>query len=216
MKLPFDLYLITDPTLGVDLIDATEAALAAAPCGRVAVQLRAKQRTQTLESTKDFVALAHALRAATKARGALFFVNERADVARIVGADGVHLPEETFTPAEARAVLGEHALVGVSCHDAHGLTQAAAHKATFATLSPFASSPGKGAPIARARFVDLVAGASLPVVALGGIGPGEVEGAIHAGAVGVAVIRAVYVAADPGAATTELLGTLDSARGAGG
>jgi thiamine-phosphate pyrophosphorylase len=211
MKLPFDLYLITDPTLPVDLVAATEAALAAVPPGRIAVQLRAKTRTETLESTKDLVALARALREVTAARGALLFINERADVARIVGADGVHLPEDTFTPAEARTLLGEEALVGVSCHDAHGLTRAAAQQATFATLSPFASSPGKGAPIALARFTDLVAGASLPVLALGGIGPSDVPIALATGVAGVAVIRAVYAARDAGEAASGLVGALDNA-----
>lgn len=215
MKPSFDLYLITDPTLGVDLPAATEAALAAAPPGRIAVQLRAKGHPQPLGTTRDFVALGQALRAVTAARAALLFVNERADIARVVGADGVHLPEETFTPAEARAVLGEHALVGVSCHDARGLAQAAAQGATFATLSPFASSPGKGAPIARTRFADLVRGASLPVLALGGIGAADVPVALDAGAAGVAVIRAVYAAAEPGAAALALMDALDSVRAGG-
>jgi thiamine-phosphate pyrophosphorylase len=215
VKPSFDLYLITDPTLGVDLPAATEAALAAAPPGRIAVQLRAKGHPQPLGTTRDFVALGQALRAVTAARAALLFVNERADIARVVGADGVHLPEETFTPAEARAVLGEHALVGVSCHDAHGLAQAAAQGATFATLSPFASSPGKGAPIARTRFADLVRGASLPVLALGGIGAADVPVALDAGAAGVAVIRAVYAAAEPGAAALALMDALDSVRAGG-
>jgi thiamine-phosphate diphosphorylase len=212
MKLPFDLYLITDPTLPGDVVTATEAALAAAPAGRIAVQLRAKTRTETLESTRDLVALARSLRTVTAARGALLFINERADVARIVGADGVQLPEDTFTPAEARTVLGEDALVGVSCHDAHGLSRAAAQKATFATLSPFASSPGKGAPIALARFTDLVAGASLPVLALGGIGAADVPVALATGVAGIAVIRAVYAARDAGEAASALVGALDSAR----
>jgi thiamine-phosphate pyrophosphorylase len=215
VKPSFDLYLITDPTLGVDLPAATEAALAAAPPGRIAVQLRAKGHPQPLGTTRDFVALGQALRAVTAARAALLFVNERADIARVVGADGVHLPEETFTPAEARAVLGEHALVGVSCHDARGLAQAAAQGATFATLSPFASSPGKGAPIARTRFADLVRGASLPVLALGGIGAADVPVALDAGAAGVAVIRAVYAAAEPGAAALALMDALDSVRAGG-
>ncbi len=210
--LPFDLYLITDPSLGADLVGATEAALAAAPRGRVAVQLRAKPSAGFRGTTLELVALARGLRATTRAHGALFVVNERADVARVVEADGVHLPEETLTPAEARRVLGDDALVGVSCHDARGLALAASQGATFATLSPFSASPGKGTPIALARFADLVAGASLPVLALGGVGPAEVERAVGAGAAGVAVIRAIYAASDPGAAAAELVAALDTAR----
>lgn len=216
MTLSFDLYLITDPTLGVDVVAATSAALAAVPRGRAAVQMRAKSfsRSGALHespTTRELLALARALRETTRTHGALLFVNERADIARIVGADGVHLPEATLTPGEARQVLGGAALVGVSCHDAHGLALAAQGQATFATLSPFDTSPGKGAPIAQARFADLVRGASLPVLALGGIGADDVARARTAGAQGVAVVRAIYAAPDPAAAAADLIRALDSA-----
>jgi len=215
-QLSFDLYLITDLTLGINLVAATDAALRAVARGRVAVQLRAKGTTAhgttgAHGTTRELIALARALRITTRSHGALLFVNERADVARIVAADGVHLPEDSLTPSEARAVLGEDALVGVSCHDARGLTLAAEGRATFATLSPFGASPGKGAPVAHARFADLVAGASLPVLALGGVGADDVDRARGAGAHGVAVVRAIYAAADPAAAAADLIRALDSA-----
>lgn len=214
MTLPFDLYLITDPTLGVDLVAATSAVLAAVPPGRVAVQVRAKAAAGFDGSTQDVLALARALREATRAHGALLFVNERADLARLVGADGVHLPERSLTPAEARAVLGESALIGVSCHDARGLAAAAAGRATFATLGPFGESPKKGAPVERGMFTDLVRGATLPVFALGGIDPDDVASARGTGARGVAVIRAVYGARDPVAAALALIRALDRANAA--
>lgn len=205
MTLPFDVYLITDETLGVDLVATTSAVLAAVPRGRIAVQLRAKSL-----ATSDVVALARGLREVTREHGALLFVNERADIARLVGADGVHLPERSLTPAEARVVLGDAALVGVSCHDARGLALAAERGATFATLGPFGPSPGKGKPLGAAAFRELVRGASLPVIALGGIGVAEVGPALAAGSQGIAVIRAVLGAPDPAAASLDLLRALDS------
>ncbi len=214
MTLPFDLYLITDPTLGVDLVAATRAVLAAVPPGRVAVQVRAKASAGFDGSTQDMLALARALRETTRAHGALLFVNERVDLARLVGADGVHLPERSLTPAEARAVLGESALIGVSCHDASGLATAAAGRATFATLGPFGASPNKSAPIDRERFTDLVRGTTLPVLALGGVGVDLVASARSTGAHGIAVIRAIYGDRDPAAATVALLRALDSANAA--
>lgn len=212
MTLSFDLYLITDPTLGVDLVAVTDAALSGVPRGRAAVQLRTKSATGTHGTTRALIALGRALRITTRGHGALLLVNERVDVARIIEADGVHLPEDSLTPGEARAVLGESALVGVSCHDARGLALAAEGRATFATLSPFGVSPGKGAPIAHARFADLVAGASLPVLALGGVRADDVERARAAGAHGVAVIRAIYTATEPATAAAELIRALDSAK----
>ncbi len=214
MTLPFDLYLITDPTLGVDLVAATRAVLAAVPPGRVAVQVRAKASAGFDGSTQDVLALARALRETTRAHGALLFVNERADLARLAGADGVHLPERSLTPAEARAVLGEAALVGVSCHDARGLAAAAAGGATFATLGPFGTSPNKGAPVEHGMFTDLVRAATLPVFALGGVEATDVASARSTGAHGVAVIRAVYGAPDPGRAALALIRALDSANAA--
>jgi thiamine-phosphate pyrophosphorylase len=206
MTLPFDLYLITDPALDVDLVSATRAVLEAVPRGRMAVQVRAKG-----SSTRELLALARALRIVTREHGALLLINERADLARLVGADGVQLPEQTLTPDEARAVLGEAALIGVSCHDARGLALAAEGRATFATLGPWGASPGKGAPLGEARFAELTRGAALPVLALGGVGPADVSGAAAAGARGVAVIRAIYAAPDPAAAARSLIRALDTA-----
>lgn len=198
----FVLYLITDPSAS-DVVEATRAALDAAPPGAVAVQARAKGA-----SARELVALAAALAPVCRSRSAPLIVNDRADVARVVGADGVHLPEEGLSVADARAVLGPRSLVGRSCHDRAGLEEARQAGASFATLAPIREVPGKGAPLGVPGLAAAVRGLSLDVYALGGLSARDAPELLAAGARGVAVIRAVYGAADPAAAARELVSAL--------
>ena len=104
---------------------------------------------------------------------------------------GVHLKAAQLRELHQRP-LPRNAWVGASCHDAEELALAAHLGADFATLSPVcatASHPDT-APLRWERFAQLVAGARLPVYALGGVGPDDLERARTAGAQGVAGIRA--------------------------
>ena len=190
----FDLYLITDDQLP-DVAGAVRQALRAAPPGRVAVQLRAKQR-----SSRELLVLATALRELTRACAAALFINDRLDIALLASADGVHLPEQGVPVARARAFLPAGTHIGVSCHDASGLERAANAGASFATLSPVYASPGKGPALGSERFAELASQARLPVFALGGVRPEHASTLRASGAAGLAVISAVFAAADPAAA----------------
>jgi thiamine-phosphate pyrophosphorylase len=132
-------------------------------------------------------------------------VNDRADLAQAIAADGVQLPERALPAAVVRRVLGERALIGVSCHDAPGLAAAASGGASFATLSPVFASPGKGEPLGLPAFSALARTAGLPVYALGGVAAPHARALRAAGAAGLAVISAVFGSTDPAAATAELL-----------
>lgn len=187
----FTLYLITDPSAR-DVVAITRAVLADAPPGSIAVQVRDRGG-----SARTLVELASVLLPICRASSAPLLVNDRADVAKVVGAGGVHLPEAGLSVAEARAVLGPDALVGRSCHDREGLERAAREGASFATLAPVFEVPGKGAPLGVEGFARATRGIALDVYALGGVGPDDVAALRAAGARGVAVIRAVYAAADP-------------------
>lgn len=104
---------------------------------------------------------------------------------------GVHLKAAQLHELHERPLPG-NAWVGASCHDAEELDLAANLGADFATLSPVcatASHPD-AAPLGWERFAQLVANARLPVYALGGVGPDDLEHARAAGAQGVAGIRA--------------------------
>ena len=204
----FDLYLITDPDAPGGVVELTRRAIEAAPAGRVAVQLRAKDR-----APEERERLGRELREVTASHGVPLLVNGDPSLATRLGADGVHLPERSMTVAEARSIAGDRALVGVSCHDVEGVRVAAAGLASFAVLGPFAPTPSKGAALGAPAFARVVARCPrFPIFALGGIDASNAGSAVRAGATGVAVIRAVYRAKDPAEAVGALLASLDTAR----
>ena len=193
--------LVTDrhATGGRDLAQVIAQALDA---GLPAVQLREKDLPG-----RPLLALAERLRRATAERGAQLFVNDRLDVARAAGADGVHLGEQSFPVAVARALLPQ-ALIGTSVHT---VADAAARAADFVFFGPVFATPSKasfGPPQGPERLAAAARGAGKPVLAIGGIDAGRLDAVHAAGAHGIAVIRAILVAGDPGAATRALLTAL--------
>lgn len=205
----FDLYLITDPQASGGVVESVREALRGAPPGRIAVQLRDKRAPAA-----SLVALARELRALTRDAGARLLVNTHVELAARVDADGVHLPEGASSlraVSAARAALRPGALVGVSCHDAAGLERAAQAAADFAVLGPVLDVPDKAPALSIPGFGALVAGARLPVLALGGVSAAHVAELCARGAHGVAVIRAVFGASDRRVAVALLLEALDRA-----
>ena len=197
----FSLYLITDGALPApQLRAALERALPAAPSGRLGVQLRAK----ALPPSEQY-ALALELQAVCRVHAVPLLINDRIDLALAIHADGVHLPETSLPLTAARSLLGERALIGVSCHDARGLQRAHAGGASFACLSPVFDSPGKGAPLGLRQFEALTRAAALPVLALGGVQARHATALRAAGASGLAVVSSVFGAPDPAAAVSELV-----------
>jgi thiamine-phosphate pyrophosphorylase len=196
------LLLVTDrnATAGRDLVDVVERALDA---GLPAVQLRDKD----LPGGALF-RLAERLRTATRRTGALLFVNDRVDVAGAVGADGVQLGASTLPVDAARALLEAAALVGESVH---AVDAAAASRADFLVFGPIFDTPSKrayGAPQGTAVLRAAVAGAAVPVLAIGGIDLSNIEAVRAAGAHGVAVIRAVLAATDPATTVRALVAAM--------
>lgn len=195
--LPARLYLITDRAAAAprSLPEVVAAALASLPPGAAWVQLREKQL-----SGRALVALARELADVVHARGGRLLINDRVDVALAAGADGVHLPENGFDVATVRA-LAPRLLVGVSLHGG-----APRDGADFAVLGPIWATPSKaryGEPLGLAALAAIAA--PYPVLALGGVdSPDRARAARAAGAHGVACIRAVMAAADPGAAARAL------------
>jgi thiamine-phosphate pyrophosphorylase len=195
------LYIVTDRRLtgGRPLVDVVAAALrgtAGCPPGTVAVQLREKDLPPAA-----LVPLARALRAVTAAAGASLYVNDRADVAVAVGADGVHLSGASLSPSDAARAAPGLALA-VSAHGAGDVTAAVAADApvAFALFGPVNDTPSKrryGAPVGVAALAEAAARRQLPLLAIGGITAGDVPAMRRAGAHGVACIRALMAAADP-------------------
>ena len=222
-RVPFRLYLITDRNLAArrgGVVAVAAAALSAASAtagpGAVALQLREKD----MEAREQYE-LARALRELCSRYGAALLVNDRVDVAIAAGADGVHLPANSFAVADARRLVGATCLIGVSTHEGGEVAAAAEAGADFAVYGPV-YEPLSKASYGAARGAESLgaacrAGAGLPVFALGGITaeriaelggtPALSEGGRPAG---VAVIGAVFGADDPAAATRTLLDALAS------
>lgn len=184
LRLPDELAISPEP--GAELETFLEG-LAATAAATGLVQLRAPGLDQAA-----YAVLAEAAVARVAAVGGRLLLNAEPELAREVGAAGVHLNSRRLARMEERPANLEW--VGASCHSAADLARAQAVGADFALLSPVAptaSHPGTE-PLGWAGFQRLVAGARLPVYALGGVGPGDRAAAVAAGARGVAGIRAFW------------------------
>lgn len=199
MALPFQIMIITDE--GADVLDRVEQALRVAPevAAQVAVQLRLK--TWPLAEVR---ALGEKLRVLTRSRGVALLINGRLDLALELGAEGLHLPAQSTSVADARASLPSKAFVGVSCHTQNDLARAGTDGASYALLSPIHAVPGKAPPLGITEFGVMALAAALPVFALGGIALDDVSPLRQAGAAGIAVMRAVLSSSDPARALTSL------------
>jgi len=171
------------------------------------IQLRDRSRdgAALLAAADCAVAAARA-----SARAVRVVVNRRADVARAAGADGVHLGFDALPAARARALLGAQAWIGVSLHDPAAV--AGASCADYVHLAPiFAplSKPLERIPLGLAALRAARA-SGLPVIAQGGIEPGNARAVLAAGASGVAVTGAIAGAPDPARAVRALRSALDA------
>ena len=162
--------------------------------GALVVQYRSK-------STDDSVRHEQAAQIARLCRSsdALFIVNDSVELARAVGADGVHLGKDDPNVAAARAVLGQGKVIGVSCYDDMARARAAQTQgADYVAFGSFFPSATK--PVARRAGLDLLHAAaseiSLPIVAIGGINMDNAAGLIAAGADAIAVVSALFDAPD--------------------
>lgn len=146
---------------------------------------------------------AAALAAVCRGAGALFVVNDDVELALAVRADGVHLGRDDPAIAAARARLGPSAVIGVSCYDRFELAVAAQRAgADYVAFGSFHPSPTKPAAV-RADPGLLSTGRrelTLPRVAIGGITPENGRALVAAGAAMLAVVNAVFGAADVRAA----------------
>jgi thiamine-phosphate pyrophosphorylase len=173
------------------------------------VQLREKD----LE-VRDLLGLATSLRDVTRRRGARLLVNDRADVALAVGADGVQRTHLSLPVAALRRIGPPSFLIGASVHSESEAREAASEGADFIVFGPVYDTPSKrryGQPQGLAALGRTAASAACPVIAIGGITPERVPEVRGAGAAGVAVISAILGAERPADRTKAFLDALGSA-----
>jgi len=169
------------------------------------IQLRAKRMGSgpLVELTEQLVAL-------TRPYGGRLIVNDRADVARIAGAAGVHVGQEDVDAAAARAIVGAEGLVGLSTHTAEQIEAALRQPISYLAVGPVFGTATKDTGYSPVGL-DLVRRAALragtiPVVGIGGIDLRRAPDVLAAGAAAVAVISDL-VTDDPAARVRAFLST---------
>lgn len=176
-------------------VGARELAEAMAAVGVRLVQFRHKG-----PFTRGVLGLAREVRSVFRSSGARFVVNDRADMALVLRADGVHVGQQDLPPEDVRKLVGPRMLVGYSTHNAAQLEEAACRSADYVAIGPVFATSSKVNPdptvglegVAEAR--RLVA---KPLVAIGGIGLRGAPDVLQAGADSVAMISALRLGSLP-------------------
>src|SRR2546426_6680192 len=202
---PSPLYAIAD-TLGRPELSFLGLAEQICAGGARLLQLRVKDRP-----TREFLTIAQEVRTICHRYGSLLIINDRADIALAVEADGVHVGQEDLPLAAARKVLGPGKLIGVSTHDPTQALAAERGGADYIGFGPlFGTSTKATGYTARGleQLREIRALVSLPIVAIGGITAERAPAVLNAGADAVAMISELVLANDITAKVRETLETV--------
>jgi thiamine-phosphate pyrophosphorylase len=163
--------------------------------GVLALQYRNKKG-----GAREVLEVARGLAGIARARGVSFFVNDRADIAQLCGADGVHVGQEDLGVEQARAVMGAEGWIGVSTHNEAQFRAAAQTSADYIAVGPIFGTTTKENPdpvVGTELIRSVRALTKKPIVAIGGITLERAAEVIEAGANSVAVISDILRAEDP-------------------
>lgn len=186
-------------------LDGAEAALRG---GCRWIQLRMKD-----EPDESIIAAGRRLAPLCRAAGATFIIDDHVALVDAVGADGVHLGKNDMPVAEARRILGADRIIGATANTFDDIAAAVASGADYIGLGPFRFTETKKrlSPILGLEgYRDIMAhcrraGYSIPVVAIGGITPEDIEAIMATGVTGIALSGTILRAADPAAATSQII-----------
>jgi len=178
------------------------------------LQLRAK----TIGSGA-FLDTASAIVELTRSCAATLVVNDRADIARLADAGGVHVGQDDLAPSAARALVGPAAIVGLSTHTVEQIDRAVTEPVTYVAVGPVFGTTTKDTGYNRIGLEMVRAAAArasargLPLVAIGGITVQTARSVIDAGAASVAVIGDLLAGGDPERRTRQFLEALERRAG---
>jgi len=175
--------------------------------GAPVIQLRTKDL-----SDRDRYELAARMTDLCASFAAACIVNDRPDIAALVGAAGAHVGAHDLPVAAARQLLGPEAVVGARARDAATAQRHQAEGATYLGVGPaYATTTKDGLPppLGPRGVAAVAAAVTIPVIAIAGVTADRVPDLLAAGAHGVAVVGSVAHAADPRLATKELVSALD-------
>jgi thiamine-phosphate diphosphorylase len=209
MRFDLSLYVITDRAIGRDrpLEDVVAAAIRG---GATMIQLREK-----VWPAGRVVEVGRRLMAITKPAGIPMIVNDRADIALAIEADGVHVGRDDLPVADARRLVGPEKIVGTSAGTVAEAVQAEADGADYVGIGSIFGTTSKsdaGEAVGPEILAQVRAAVRIPIVAIGGVTHANAAEAIHSGAHGVAVISAVVGADDVREAARRLAEIIRAAR----
>jgi len=202
LKDSLKLIVITDKKLKLDVVRSVREALEG---GATSIQLRLKE-----SSTREMVEVGKSIRRLTREFGALYFVDDRIDVALATDADGVQLGPEDM-PLDLARELAPNLIIGASVYSLEEALEAERLGVDFLGAGSVYPSPSK--PDAKVIGLNglrrIVEAVEIPVVAIGGINHTNVCEVVKTGVAGVAVISAVMESSDVRRATAELRKTIE-------
>lgn len=199
--LDYSLYLVTDRRLSLGR-STVEVVAAAVSGGVTCVQLREKHC-----STREFLDEARRVRELLVGTGVPLIINDRLDVALAVGADGVHLGQNDMHISDARRLVGERLVIGISAESVADAIRAEAEGADYIGVSPVFTTPTKmdtAPPLGLEGLREIRRAVSLPLVAIGSIRHDNAAEVLRAGADGLAVVSAIVSAPCPRTAAAAL------------
>ena len=201
-----NLYLVTSSN-GFESDDEFLDAIASALKGGIRlIQLREKT-----SEARRIISLGKKIRELTSIYEAVFIINDRIDIAQIVEADGVHLGQDDIDIHQAREIVGDKMIIGISTHAPHQAQKAIQDGADYIGVGPIFTTPTK--PGRVAVTTDYAKWCSenidIPWYAIGGIDLSNIDDVINAGASRIAVVRAIMNAESPENATQKFLEKLN-------
>ncbi len=203
------LYLVTDQALtgGRPLAEVVAAAVQG---GVTCVQLREKQA-----DTREFLAQALLLKELLAPYAVPLVINDRIDIALACGAHGVHLGQSDMPVEVARRLLPSEVFIGWSVESRDDVVRSASLPVDYLGVSPVFSTPTKTdtkQPWGLTGLAQVRSATRLPLVAIGGIGLGNAQQVLQAGADGLAVVSALCSAASPRQVAAALRAVCDTTR----
>ncbi len=199
--LDYSLYLVTDRglSLGRSTLEIVQAAVAG---GVSCVQLRENHC-----STREFLNEAHSLQEFLHSKNIPLIINDRVDVALAIGADGVHLGQKDMPIGDARKLLGNKIIIGISAESVDDAVFAEAQGADYVGISPVFTTTTKkdiAPPLGLEGIREIRRKVRLPLLAIGGIHQDNATAVLQAGADGIAVVSAIVSAQCPATAAKVL------------
>ena len=203
-------YLVLDPDLCGGAQGMIETTRAAVQNGATCVQLRAPHWKK-----RALVECGRALKSVLADFNVPLIINDHADVCLAVDAEGLHVGQDDLSPLDARAIIGNEKILGLSVSTTQELAAVDIRLVDHLGIGPIFSTstkPDASAALGLGGFAALASRKPCPVVAIGSVKVPIVGDLIQAGADGVAVVSAICGQANPGEATKKLVRAVQSAR----